>query len=88
MQNEKSFRRRWDEIYLRDLAVKEKLLVAEYRLDSASFDVVSGMLEMDLQGRLRGQVSKSTESSKVQILVELMPRRMQNSKRKVKILSH
>ena len=50
---------------MRDLTVKEKLFVAEYRLDSASFDVLSGMLEMDLQGRLRGQVSKSTESSKV-----------------------
>ena len=49
MRNEKLFRRRWDESYLRDLAVREKSFVAEYRLDPASFDVLSGMLEMDLQ---------------------------------------
>ena len=32
-RNEKLFRRRWDESYLRDLAEREMSFVAEYRLD-------------------------------------------------------
>ena len=46
MRNEKLFRRRWDEPYLRELATREKSFVAEYRLDPSSFDILSGMLEM------------------------------------------
>ena len=47
--NEMLFRRRWDEAYLRDLATREKSLITEYRLDPPSFDVLSDMLEVDLQ---------------------------------------
>ena len=61
IRNEKIFRRRWDEPYMRDLATRESSFVAEYRLDPSSFDILSGMLEMDL--RVDERMSQISTSS-------------------------
>ena len=45
----KLFRKRWDEGYLIDLAVRERSFVSEYRLDPTSFDLLCEMLSPALQ---------------------------------------
>ena len=46
---------------MRDLATRESSFVAEYRLDPSSFDILSGMLEMDL--RVDERMSQISTSS-------------------------
>ena len=42
------FRKRWDSIYLRDLAANEGSFVAEYRVDPRGFEILTELLESSI----------------------------------------
>ena len=42
------FRKRWDSLYLRDLAAKEGSFVAEYRVDPRGFEILTELLESSI----------------------------------------
>jgi hypothetical protein len=44
-----TYRQRWQEVYLRDLAIRENSFATEYRMDPASFDIIVQMLEQALE---------------------------------------
>jgi hypothetical protein len=61
---EKFFRTRWREGYLRHLAEHENSFIAEYRLDPVSFDLLSEMIEPDLDVNA-SMVKISTKSAPI-----------------------
>ena len=48
IKSERIFRKRWDSVYLRNLAIQENSFLAEYRVDPIGFDLLTNMLRDSL----------------------------------------
>jgi hypothetical protein len=68
-REEKFFRTRWREGYLRNLAENEYSFIGEYRLDPVSFDLLSEMIEPDLD--VDAKIAKiSTKSARKPFILD------------------